>query len=215
MKQTHSHSMGTEQVSAMVDGELSAAEWTVLWDDASSEDKDRVLLQLAGHHRAGEALRSPELVVPQPSSDDQFLARLRVRMADEPALVPAAAPVVTPARATSTLADEPTRTFRRPGVAANQSWWTWPAVAAALVLGVGVSEWRHSGQPAAEVAQGVPAVSVPAGAQMVSASASQNAVIRDPQLDQYLQQHQQLRGGAVIDASNDFVRTATWHGANR
>ena len=36
---------------------------------------------------------------------------------------------------------------------------------------------------AAEVAQGVPAVSVPAGAQMVSASASQNAVIRDPQLD--------------------------------
>ena len=58
MKQTHSHSMGTEQVSAMVDGELSAAEWTVLWDDASSEDKDRVLLQLAGHHRAGEALRS-------------------------------------------------------------------------------------------------------------------------------------------------------------
>ena len=48
MKQTPSHPMGTEQVSAMVDGELSTAEWQVLWDDASSEDKDRVLLQLAG-----------------------------------------------------------------------------------------------------------------------------------------------------------------------
>lgn len=214
MKQTPSHPMGTEQVSAMVDGELSTAEWHVLWDDASSEDKDRVLLQLAGHFRAGESLRSPELLSSAGSSDDQFLSRLRVRMADEPALqvdAPAAAP-------RPVIAHQPTQAFKRGGWSANQSWWTWPAVAAALMVGVGVSEWRHAQSPvAAEVAvQGAPSAVQPvAGAQMVSASASQGAVIRDPQLDQYLQQHQQLRGGAVIDASNDFVRTATWHGANR
>jgi sigma-E factor negative regulatory protein RseA len=172
-------------MSAMADGEADMAECArccAAWVDATSEARG----SWHAYHLIGDVLRSEDLAS-VPGHDRAFLDRLRMRLADEP--------VILAPQALSTVAGSGARAFKRLP-------WAMPAAVAAGVMAVatvlvvargpgggaaGSSGPALAVAPAAVVA--VAADSAPAATPAAGVSAQGSRIVRDAQLDRYLQAH--------------------------
>jgi sigma-E factor negative regulatory protein RseA len=175
-----------ELISALADGQLQGdalARGVAAASDAAGHETWR------SYHLIGEVLRTGHATPGTPS--EVFLARMRDRLQQEPAVAPVVrAPVHT---------DRP---------AAND--WLWKLVAGvasfAAVAAVGWNMWgtAGSGQPQLAAA---PAAVVP-----VAGTAT---MIRDPRLDQLLAAHRQFGGAGALQTPSGFLRNATFEGPAR
>jgi sigma-E factor negative regulatory protein RseA len=197
-----------ERVSALVDGELGSAEAAEL----CGRWRDDALLRERWHdyQLIGDVLRSDDLASTASHSND-FLARLRERMADEPiVLAPAAsAPAALP------MAQRRARLGWRTGAAVAAGF----AVVVAGTLGLNrLGSEPESGRVATAPpttvagtggpAAGVVPVSDPPVAGETPELSVNGQLIRDARLDRYLAAHQQWSGGSVMGAHAGFLRRA-------
>jgi len=192
-----------ERLSALADGELDAAGSTA---SCSAWSRDA---QLRGDwhawHLIGDVLRSEDLAS-DPRHDQAFCASLRSRLQAEPVVF---APMPAVAKAASRRFDGQARPGR---------WTAAGAVAAGLVLVLGTFAVVRPGDPppASQVAradlsaQGVviPAQAPDASAQPVAIVAD-NKIIRDAQLERYLEAHKQFAGTSALGVPSAFLRSAT------
>lgn len=199
-----------EQLSALIDGEADTQE---VARACAAWRGDAALRQTwHAYQLIGDVLRSDDLAS-APARDEQFLQRLRARLADEPVvLAPQAAPAVLPMAAG--------RSARR--------WRAGAAVAAGFVAvaGVLVALQTPSPESAPAVAR-APSPVVPvaattvAGPAVVEASADQavlvtdGKLIRDARLDRYLAAHQRFAGASALGVPSSFLRSATADAAQR
>lgn len=195
-----------EVLSALVDGE--AAREGVMQACAVWRSDAEVRQTWHAYQLIGDVLRSDDLAS-DPARDEQFLQRLRARLADEPVvLAPQAAEAVS--------------------LATGRSAWRWRtgvAVAAGFVAvsGVLVALQMPSPEPAASVAR-APSPIVPAAAvapDLVEPSGdhavlvTDGKVIRDARLDRYLAAHQRFAGASALGVPSSFLRSATTDAAQR
>lgn len=150
------------------------------------------------YHLIGDVLRSEELARPA-AHDADFLARLRVKLADEPVVM---APMPVPEPAVMPVAAVAGRSRRQT--------WLFPAAAAAgFVVVAGVLVVTRLSAPDAAgtggLQAGAPATTAPLG---VANFATGAAMIRDAQLDAYLNAHQAARGGSAMALPGTGLRNA-------
>jgi len=198
------------RLSALADGELGPAESTASCA-AWSQD---ALLRADWHawHVIGDVLRSEDLAS-DPRHDLAFCAALRSRLRAEPVVL-APAPV---------LAAGAGRLDRRPRPG---RWTAAGAVAAGVVLVVGTFALIRPGEspsfapvartdtPAATVAAAAPAAVAEVAAQPVALVAD-SKIIRDAQLERYLEAHKQFAGTSALGVPSAFLRSATVDSAAR
>ena len=188
---THSQPLN-ERISALMDGDLPAAELDALLDDMAKQDSSAN--DWHAYHLAGDVLRSSALA-PQ-RADLAFLGRLEQRLAQE-----GERPSVwlQPARP-AVLGHSPER------APANGPWrWVAGATFTVLVGVLSISMWEAVApasapqlalapvQDAAPVALQAPAV-----------------MLRDPELDALMAAHQQLGGHSAWQMPSGFLRNATY-----
>jgi sigma-E factor negative regulatory protein RseA len=190
-----------ERLSALADGELdpagSAAPCAAWTRDAQCR------ADWHAWHLIGDVLRSEDLAS-DPRHDRAFCATLRTRLQAEPVVL-APIPVV---EAASRRSDPRARPGR---------WTAAGAVAAGLVLVVGTLAVVRPGEspPAARVARAdLPATAViPAPAPEVVAQpvaiVADSKIIRDAQLERYLEAHKQFAGSSALGVPSAFLRSAT------
>lgn len=186
-----------ELISALADGRLQGEAFGRGVELAVSDPVAREAW--AAYHLIGDVLRSGELAIA--SDPSAFMARLNERLRDEQ-------PIGAPA---SLQREE--GAFRAPARdPANDVRWKVLAGFASLAA-VGAIAWNLAGPvgvrpPAAELAKAGPgAQATPAGERAV--------MIRDPQLDELLAAHRQLRGPSALQISAGFVRNATFDAGGR
>lgn len=183
-----------ELISALADGQLRG-EAFALGVRAASEDA-RGREAWCAYHAVGEALRTGRAGTG--ASQEDFLAKLRVRLQEEQAAAPApqARPVVLPAA-------QP---------AAND--WLWKLAAGvasvAAVTAVGWNMWGGAGTGGTQ-----PQLASAPVVQPVLVEASATPMIRDPRLDKLLAAHRQLGGATALGTSSGFLRNATFEGPAR
>ncbi len=202
----------SDQLSALVDGELEASEVQracARWcDDAEMRS------QWHAYHLIGDVLRSDELATPA-GQDSAFLIALRGRFAQEPVVLAPAAPAVR------------TRSARRTRV-----WIGSAAVAAgfAAVIGVVVVTQIPAPGAAGVMALGASPTgpSLAASGDGLRAVSSQGAtaseppavvlngrLIRDARLDEYLAAHKKFGGSSAPGVPSGFLRNAAADGTGR
>jgi sigma-E factor negative regulatory protein RseA len=183
-------------LSDLVDGELDAAgcaQASALW--AAGEAASRCRSTWHSYQLIGDVLRSEDLAQP-PGRDEAFLQRLRVRLADEPAVL-APAPRAVPAAA---QAARPRRRL--------------PAALAAGVMGLGAAlvavQWS-SAPPARPLAaaQPTPASAEPVRSTVVATPtvSAGGQVVRDARLDRYLRAHREYGSAAPVSLPGGAART--------
>jgi sigma-E factor negative regulatory protein RseA len=177
-------------LSALADGEADAQAVRMAceaWRDDAEARRTWHAYQLIG-----DVLRSDELAS-RPSHDAAFLTSLRARLEREPVVL-----------APEPRAEAPPRVGRRP---AAQRWLAPAAIAAGFVAVAGVLVVTRMNPPDASGPRSVLASSrAPAGNQKLAAgqavvrtTPSGLAMVRDAQLDDYINAHQAARrGGAVV-----------------
>lgn len=191
-------SSAAEELSALADGELASEgvrRACAAWRSDFGARQTWHAYQLIG-----DVLRSDDLAS-SPARDEDFLKKLRERLADEPVVL---APQATPA-APATVSTG--RRLRR--------WYAGAAVAAGFVAVAGVLVVTRSAvpEPAPGLAQApaavVPvAVSADAGIEP-AAFVTDGKVIRDARLDRYLAAHQHFAGASALGVPSAFLRSAT------
>lgn len=177
-----------ELVSALVDGELQAAELAQAMDALREDPQARACWR--DYHLVGEVLRHGS-VAALGAGDEAFVARLRTRLGTARPL-----PAVP-------------QTTRLPGAtrsSANDGVWRWKLVAGLCSLtAVAVLGWQlvvlRPDSPAPQLATvaPVPAVAV-----------DPPVMIRDPRLDQLIAAHQQQGGTSALQMPAGFLRNATF-----
>lgn len=195
-----------ELLSALADGEVDSA--GVAPSCGAWARSDRLRADWHAWHLIGDVLRSDDLAA-DPRRDRHFCAAVRMRLAAEPVVL-APAPV-----APSAILARGSR--RGPWAAAG-------AVAAGLVLVVGtfvvVRPVDAPLPPRLAIADGPPTVarsSVTPAAPAVEpvAIVADNKIIRDAQLDRYLEAHKQFAGTSALGVPSAFLRSATVDSASR
>lgn len=200
-----------EQLSAMVDGELGAEgvqRACAVWRSDASCRQTWHAYQLIG-----DVLRSDDLAS-SPSKDEEFLQRLRARLATEPVV----------------LAPQPAAVAPASGARMLRRWRAGAAVAAGFVAvaGVLVAIRAPSLEPGPSLAR-APATVVPAAEPSRVAQAPTRAdavteqatlvtdgkVIRDARLDRYLAAHQRFAGASALGVPSAFLRSATTDASKR
>jgi sigma-E factor negative regulatory protein RseA len=186
----------SERLSAFVDGEGLDA----------SESFDRVLAELdhvdrttwSAYHLIGDALRSDDLAA-HPARSQAFLAGFAARLEAEPH-------ILVPAQAASRPAASVLRRRVAPAFAV--------AAAAAVLSWVVVPQW-HGGASQGTVqtaATGGNAGGNAGGVQSIAMTslpgAQEGNIIRDAQLDQYLEAHQQFAQQPMMEGSMPLIRAA-------
>lgn len=198
---------GKERLSALADGELDQAGSTA---SCSAWTRDTQLrADWHAWHLIGDVLRSEDLAS-DPRHDRAFCAELRSRLQAEPVvLAPASALARSPRRG-----DE--RQVRR------GRWTTAGAIAAGLVLAVGTfAVVRPGDSPRTErIAQAdTPAATAAAPAAEVDsqpvAIVADSKIMRDAQLERYLEAHKQFAGTSALGVPSSFLRSATVDSAAR
>jgi sigma-E factor negative regulatory protein RseA len=200
-----------ERLSALADGELDAAGLVAACADWSSDPAARA--DWHAWHLIGDVLRSDDLAS-DAGRDRRLCAAVRLRLQSEPVV----------------LAPTPSRAVAAAGVAnrltAPGRWRTGAAVAAGFVLVAGTFALIRPGDaPAPVVASAAgparvsadPAAAVPAGdvAAPAVAIVADSKVIRDAQLDRYLEAHKQFAGTSALGVPSAFLRSATVDSASR
>lgn len=195
-----------EQVSILMDGELTAHEVDAALDIAKD---DSGMADWSMYQLIGDTLRSEELS--HAGSTGDFLSRFSARLEAEPhVLVPAVA------------AARRHRLLVRPSWVRRVVPGTAIAAAVAAVSWVVVPQMRGTGdvgapdaivaradqQPGSAMKAGAPVAAAPGGIVTVSADSAQ--MIRDPRLDEYLRAH---RTSVATDAFVPTMRTVA-NGAN-
>jgi sigma-E factor negative regulatory protein RseA len=183
-----------ERLSAFVDGELPGDEHS----SSTFSDFDRGdRAAWSSYHLIGDVLRSDDLAL-APATSDAFMARFAARLESEPhVLAPAAS---SAAASTGLLVGLRRRMVPTLAVAAAAATLTWIVVP--QMRGIG------GGQGAAQVAS----VQVPRSdnvQRVAMANVPQEGnIIRDAQLDQYLEAHQQFAQQPVMMDSTPLIRSA-------
>ncbi|WP_255033921.1 sigma-E factor negative regulatory protein [Rhodoferax sp. TH121] len=181
-----------ERISALMDGDLPAAELDALLDDLGQGDSSANAWHL--YHVAGDVMRSQALAPLR--SDLAFLQRLEPRLARE--VVTAQ---VMPSPAPALPGAEP---FRR---LSSNGPWRWVASATFMLLAgvVSVGMWWTAGS---ELSPQLAEVTVPA-VEPVAAQVP-GVMLRDPELDALMAAHQQMGGHSAWQMPSGFLRNATY-----
>lgn len=197
-------------LSALTDGEADAAacaQATALWAAARpaplNGDVNGASCRATWHayQLIGDVLRSEDLAH-APDHDEAFLQRLRVRLADEPAVL-ASAPVPIPIPAP--VRPAPFVPGASTGVRAARRW-ALPVALAAGVMGLSTvlvsMQWRTppAAAPMAAATQAgvVPVLARPASAGPAATQtlAAGGQLVRDAKLDRYLRAHREYGSAA-------------------
>lgn len=180
-----------ELISALADGHLRGDEFARGVQAAAADARAREAW--CAYHLVGEVLRTGRACAGTPH--EEFLSRLRGRLAQEPG----ARPQPLPREAHVGRGEHPS---------AND--WSWKiAAGVASVAAVAALGWNMFGV-AAPAAQ--PQL---AAAPVAPQQAAAPAVIRDPQLDRLLAAHRQYGGATALQSSSGFLRNATFEGPAR
>lgn len=177
--------MQSEQVSALVDGELRGEECVQALAQLSDSEDARA--HWYAYHLVGDVMRSPELARGA-MQDADFVQRLRERLQDERGLsLEPPVQLLQPERRES----------------ANDNQWRWVAGLASLAA-LAVVGWQLLADQGAMVrpSQLVEVVAPGAG--------EMPRMIRDPRLDQLLAAHQQSGGTSALQMPAGFLRNATF-----
>ncbi len=185
-----------QRLSALCDGEADAAEA----QDSFDRWRDEPALRERWHtyQWIGDVMRSEDLAT-DAGHDQAFLLALRARLAAEPVvLAPSPAPMPAPA----------TRPGRLAGLAAGgrRLRWGTPVAMAAGVVVTGALVMMNQGGPRPSADTAAPSLLVdatPAPTQALAVGAASaptplGDLVRDPELDRYLNAHRQLAGNAVL-----------------
>lgn len=206
-----------ERLSALVDGDADARVAAAI--SAAWRGDRTVRARWHSYQLIGDVMRSDELA--GRGRDAEFLAALRLRLADEPAVIAPAA-----------LGKEEASDRRSVGNGARVQVRRWapPAALAAgfVVVAIGaMTVWRPATEErAAVLATGAPEPAVhlssesPTFATLASpmtlpsrvdgtTARLSGALIRDQRLDAYLAAHQQFGGSSALGVSSGFLRNAT------
>ena len=199
-----------ERLSALVDGELEVAASTgscAAWaaDPALRADWH-------AWHLIGDVLRSEDLAS-DPRHDRAFCAQVRSRLEAEPV-------VLAPTPALGGSAGGHSERQRRPG-----RWAAAGAIAAGFVLVVGTVGVLRPGAwaPDARVAiaetptstTASPATPKSEAAAQPIVTVADSKIIRDAQLERYLEAHKQFAGTSALGVPSAFLRSATVDSAAR
>ena len=197
-------------MSALADGELDPATSTAACA-AWSQD---VQLRADWHawHLIGDVLRSEDLAS-DPRHDRAFSARLAARLKSEPVVL-----------APGAFATPSGRRFEH--ASPRGRWTAAGAVAAGFVLVVGTfAVVRPGDSPPAQVARNdagasisAPAAAPPTVPQLSAqpvAVVADSKIIRDAQLERYLEAHKQFAGTSALGVPSAFLRSATVDSAAR
>ncbi len=186
-------------LSRLMDGDVSPAEAEQGCDAWSHAESARDTW--CAYHLIGDVLRSEELARP-PRGDATFLAALRERLRDEPAV----------------LAPQPLQSRRAGQQAKAARWWAPGAVAAGcMAMAAGLMVLREPGTdsngggalawvPASSTTSAVNTSSLTGASVQAASWAPQNAqglvvngdVLRDAQLDRYLRAHRQYGAASPV-----------------
>ena len=207
-------SMGARELaSALVDGELQGAEFTHAM--AALRASDDLQTCWRAYHLVGDAMRSgmaadSAWLAHVAPADPAFVLRLRERLQAEAPRLQGVTPLSMPPHHGT-----------RPS--ANDAAWRWKLVAGlsslALVMVLGV-QLRNGSQDAAPVLaqqvhpQALPALASLAGERLAAGEAAP-VMIRDPQLDRFIAEHQQLGSASALQMPAGFMRNATFERSGR
>ena len=183
-----------ERLSAIADGELSGeAQPDTIFSDFSRDDR----AAWSSYHLIGDVLRSDDLAL-SPRVSEAFMSRFAARLDAEPhVLAPAAwSPSSSVGRGLSALGRRFVPTLAVAAAAATLTWIVVPQM-----HGVGAGGAQQVASLSSADNGGVQRVAM--------ASVPQDGnIIRDAQLDQYLQAHQQFAQQPVMLDSMPLVRSA-------
>jgi sigma-E factor negative regulatory protein RseA len=186
--------LACELVSALADGELQNAELTQALH--ALQDSGEAQARWHAYHVVGEVMRSGA-AAPVGPHDPAFVARLRGRLAAS--------------------ADRPQATeVRMPEDAlrsANDAVWRWKLVAGLCALAVvAVLGWQLVAlqRPDAGADAQLAAAQQSPVTTVQRATADGVVMIRDPQLDRLIAEHQQLGGTSALQMPAGFLRNATF-----
>ncbi|MEM5435339.1 sigma-E factor negative regulatory protein [Paraburkholderia diazotrophica] len=190
-----------ERLSAFVDGELVDGEHpnTIL---AALDHEGRATWSC--YHLIGDALRSDDLAV-SPAASSAFMSGFAARFESEAhVLAPASIPV---ARRLLSLRRRVIPAFAVAAAAATLTWIVMPQLQGVNTAGSGDTQVA-SVAPHSESMQRVAMASMPA-ATTTQANAQDGNIIRDANLDQYLEAHQQFGLQPVVSGSMPLLRAAS------
>ncbi len=181
-----------ELISALADGQLASGECAgVLAVCTSDED---ALARWGSYHLIGDVLRSPGLV--SGVSDAAFLARLRARLDQEPAIH--AGP----------LEQAPVPLSRRE--AANDGSFRWKLAAGFASAAAVVAVAWTAGSSGLLAPSAAPQLARAGAPQQVLVMSSQGPVVRDARLQELLAEHKQFGGTSALQMPSGFLRNATF-----
>ncbi|MDZ7921724.1 sigma-E factor negative regulatory protein [Rhodoferax sp.] len=193
---THSQALN-ERISALMDGELPAAELDALLAEMALRDSSANPWHL--YHVTGDVMRSSALA-PQ-RTDLAFLERLEHRLAQESVASP---PVLVAMPSIGKVG-----AFWN--VSANGSWrWLAGATLSVLVGVVSVGIWWSTEPASAPQISQLPTTGVEAVALQAD-----GVMLRDPELDALMAAHQQLGGHSAWQMPSGFLRNATFERPTR
>ncbi|MBX3621297.1 MAG: sigma-E factor negative regulatory protein [Rhizobacter sp.] len=209
----HEKPASAEDLSALMDGELDTSAMARACGRWREDREARA--QWHAYHLIGDVLRSEDLAS-SAARDADFLASLRVRLADEPVVLAPSNPAV------QVPAEDPRRQRR--------SWATPVAVAAGFVvvagtlavtqMAGGLSPRGLSSDAAVTAGAGAPPTVVIA---FDAASAVEDPpsvvlngrLVRDVRLDEYLAAHKRFGGSSLPGGPSGFLRNAAADGTAR
>lgn len=182
-----------EMISALADGQLRGEDLARAVQAAAADARAREAW--CAYHVVGEVLRTGR--ADGGTAPEAFLAKLQLRLREEPAAGPALQAV---------------RHAGRP--AAND--WAWKMVAGvASVAAFGAVGWNLWGAGSGASTQLATGGGTPAVVTVSAQATAAPSMIRDPRLDQLLQAHRQFGGGTALGTTSGFLRNATFEGPAR
>lgn len=200
----------SEQVSALVDGQVRGEEFTQTLGYLASTPQAHDTWDT--YHLIGAAMRSSGATMR--AHDPAFVARLRSALAQETIENIAVSPLPIRAEAQKGLKV----------AAANDPWWKRVVGLASIAL-VAVLAWQgvaslgptgRSGDGAAQLVKApTPAAPLVAPETLMAADGSPMLIIRDPQLDALLAAHRQIGGATALQMPSGFMRNATFNESER
>jgi sigma-E factor negative regulatory protein RseA len=198
-----------ERVSAALDGEASALGTVAQGSAAHALAEFLAALDADGrslwseYHVIGDALRSDELAE-SPSASAAFVARLALRLADEPHLLAPHASFQANVRRTLSLRRRVLPAF---AVAAAAATLTWIVVPQLQGVGGQPAQVASANGRTGDTMQRVALASTPANGSTPSPVQEVN-IVRDADLDQYLAAHQQFAQQPMVQAATPLIRAA-------
>lgn len=193
------------QMSDLMDGRLDGDDFAAALALAHADPDARACWH--AYHLIGDVLRSSELT--GHGRDDAFVARLRTRLAQEPARPSVLVDPENGANNDHFTLGSGRKDMKR-ALSANEPAFRWRALASVVSLvAVAALAWPwisgSSGEAQLARVAPAPAAAVPQAPVM----------IRDARLDELLAAHRQSGGASALQMPSGFLRNATFEGAAR